>query len=64
VTTSNIGYNISDIARPKGPISRSEIYTAINLGKLKAKKWGRRTIITPEAWTEFLASLPDYKTAA
>ncbi len=55
-----LGYNISDIARPNGPISRSEIYHAINRGDLKAKKYGRRTIITPAAWGEFLASLPDY----
>ena len=60
----NPGYNIKDIARPKGPISRSEIYEAINRGDLKAKKLGRRTIITPEAWTDFLANLPDYKAAA
>lgn len=58
------GYNISDLARPNGPISRSEIYEAINRGDLKAKKWGRRTIVTPEAWSDFLTSLPDYQVAA
>jgi hypothetical protein len=58
------GYNISDLARPKGPISRSEIYEAINRGALKAKKLGRRTIITHEAWNDFLSNLPDYKSAA
>ena len=57
-------YNISDISRPNGPISRSEIYGAINRGDLKAKKLGRRTIVTPEAWGDFLAKLPDYKTAS
>lgn len=58
------GYNISDLARPKGPISRSEIYEAINRGDLKAKKLGRRTIVTPDAWTAFLTNLPDYPAAA
>ena len=57
----DLGFSIADIARPKGPISRSEIYKAINRGNLKAKKYGSRTIITPAAWNEFLASLPDYK---
>lgn len=64
MTNPILGHNISDIARPKGPFSRSEIYNAINRGDLKAKKYGRRTIITPEAWSEFLASLPDYPAAA
>lgn len=58
------GYNLSDIARPKGPLSRSELYNAINAGKLRAKKYGKRTIVTPEAWNEFLASLPDYQPLA
>lgn len=58
------GYNISDLARPNGPISRSEIYEAINRGDLKAKKLGRRTIVTQDAWTDFLANLPDYQAAA
>ena len=58
------GYNISDLARPNGPISRSEIYEAINRGDLKAKKLGRRTIVTPDAWTSFLTNLPDYPKAA
>ena len=57
-------YNISDISRPNGPFSRSEIYEAINEGKLKAKKRGRRTIITPDAWNDFLANMPDYPAAA
>jgi hypothetical protein len=55
-----LGYNITDVSRPKGPLSRSEIYNAINEGRLRAKKYGRRTIITPDAWRDFLAALPDY----
>lgn len=62
--TPLIGYNIQDVARPNGLLSRSEIYAAINRGDLKAKKLGRRTIITPDAWRDFLAALPDYQVAA
>lgn len=57
-------YNINDLARPNGPLSRAEIYRAINRGDLRAKKLGKRTIITPEAWTDFLGSLPDYQPQA
>jgi hypothetical protein len=64
ITPESVGYNISDISRPNGPLSRSEIYNAINAGRLKAKKCGRRTIITPQAWNDFLAALPDYRSAA
>lgn len=57
-------YNVNDLARPNGPLSRAEIYRAINRGDLRAKKLGKRTLITPEAWTDFLGSLPDYKPRA
>lgn len=59
----HFGYTIEDLA-VNGPISRSEIYKAMGRGALRAKKYGRRTIITPDAWRDFLANLPDYQTAA
>jgi len=58
-----LGYSIAYLAE-NGPISRSEIYEAMKRGELKAKKYGRRTIVTPGAWNDFLASLPDYRAVA
>lgn len=46
------------------PYGRTYAYELIRTGKLKAKKSGRRTIITPEAWREHLDSLPDLETSA
>jgi hypothetical protein len=54
-----LGYFIEDL-----PYGRTFSYALIKAGKLKAKKSGRRTIITPEAWKEHLASLPDLETSA
>lgn len=57
-------YNIADVARPNGPLSCSEVYKAIQERRLRAKKYGRRTIIERDAWADFLASLPDFPAAA
>lgn len=46
------------------PYGRTYVYELIRQGKLKAKKSGRRTLITREAWNEHLASLPDLGTSA
>ena len=46
------------------PYGRTFTYQLIREGKLKAKKSGRRTLITAEAWKEHLASLPDLETSA
>lgn len=54
-----LAYNVADL-----PYGRTQVYALIKSGKLKAKKCGRRTIITPEAWKEHLASLPDLETSA
>jgi len=62
-TGLSLGYTIADLAK-NGPISRSEIYEAMKRGDLKAKKYGRRTIVPASAWDEFVASLPDYRVAA
>ena len=48
-----LAYNIDDL-----PYGRTYSYQLIKEGKLRALKCGRRTIITPEAWEEHLASLP------
>jgi len=56
---SPLAYFIDDL-----PYGRTHVYALIREGRLKAKKSGRRTIITPEAWKEHLASLPDLETSA
>ena len=58
-----LGYSIGYLAE-NGPISRSEIYEAMKRGDLKAKKYGRRTIVPSQAWADFLAALPDYQAVA
>ncbi len=40
--------------------SRTKIYEAINAGKLKAKKCGKRTIILAADLDQYLESLPDF----
>ena len=39
-------------------IGRDGIYAAIRDGRLEARKWGRRTLITDEALQRFLNGLP------
>jgi len=39
-------------------IGRDGIYGAIREGRLEARKWGRRTLITDEALQRFLNGLP------
>jgi excisionase family DNA binding protein len=39
-------------------IGRDGIYEAIREGRLEARKWGRRTLITHEALQRFLNGLP------
>lgn len=44
--------------------SRSAIYSALKLGKLRARKLGRRTYIPVIELDRFLAELPEYRAAA
>ena len=44
--------------------SRSAIYSALKLGKLRARKLGRRTYIPVVELDRFLAELPEYRAAA
>jgi excisionase family DNA binding protein len=39
-------------------VGRDQVYAAIREGRLKARKWGRRTLITTEALRRFLDGLP------
>ena len=44
--------------------SRSVIYEALNAGKLKAKKRGKRTIILAADLAEYLEALPNFNEQA
>ncbi|MHC2791944.1 excisionase family DNA binding protein [Mesorhizobium jarvisii] len=47
-----------DEAVDRSGIGRTKIFEAIKLGKLTARKAGRRTIILSEELSDFLKSLP------
>ena len=51
------GFSVNQLAAA-GPISRNKIYDAIADGSLVARKLGKRTIILPTDWEDFLKSLP------
>lgn len=44
--------------------SRSALYEALKLGKIEARKCGRRTLISVASLDEYLASLPTYQAGA
>lgn len=46
-----------------GP-SRTSLYEALKLGKIEAKKCGRRTLISVASLDAYLASLPAYQAGA
>ena len=55
-----LAYTI-DEAVDQGAGSRTIVYEAINAGKLKAKKRGKRTIILAPDLIQYLESLPDFR---
>jgi hypothetical protein len=50
-------FTISDIVKMSG-ISRASVYRELKAGRLKAHKFGSRTLIFPEHWQEFRDNLP------
>ena len=52
-----LAMNVTQAAIEAG-IGRDGIYQAIRDGRLEARKWGRRTIITHTALERFLNTLP------
>jgi excisionase family DNA binding protein len=42
-------------------VGRDQVYAAIRDGRLQARKWGRRTLITCEAFDRFLNGLPSLR---
>ncbi len=54
-----LSYSVPETAQAVGTCP-AMIYRAINSGKLKALKFGKRTLITPEAIKEWLAGMDQY----
>jgi excisionase family DNA binding protein len=42
-------------------VGRDQVYNAIRDGRLEARKWGRRTLITYDALQRFLNGLPSLR---
>jgi len=53
----HMAMSVAEAADEAG-IGRDGIYAAIREGRLEARKWGRRTLITDEALQRFLNGLP------
>jgi hypothetical protein len=56
---NKLGFTISELAEV-GPFGRTTLYKLCNTGLLRAKKYGDKTIVTPEDFKALLDSLPDY----
>jgi excisionase family DNA binding protein len=52
--------SVSETIRVLG-IGRTNLYSLINTGRIKALKLGRRTLISSTEIERFLAGLPDYQ---
>lgn len=55
---SRAAYSIEEFSKRQG-FGRDKTYDEIRAGRLKAKKAGRRTLITAEEERRYLDSLPD-----
>jgi excisionase family DNA binding protein len=55
--TEKLAYTIDEAAQAGGP-GRTKIYEAIKLGRLKAHKAGRKTVILKDDYLAFLQALP------
>ncbi len=51
-----VAYTVEGAAEAAG-VGRTSIFSEIKAGRLKAKKFGKRTLITDEALREWLATL-------
>lgn len=56
---NKMAFSIDEAAKLCG-LGRTKIYEAINLGDLKAKKYGKRTVILKADLEEFLQRLGNY----
>jgi hypothetical protein len=58
-----LGYSIEEFAAASG-IGRTRLYSAIKAGQLRARKFGKRTVILAPDGREFLENLPELPRAA
>lgn len=58
-----ISLTIPDAVRTSG-ISRTAIYEALKNGRITAVKCGKRTLISYESLSRYLANLPTYRAGA
>ena len=54
-----LSLSIEEVRSATG-IGRTKLYEAINAGKLKARKFGKRTIVLKDDLDTFLSSLDSY----
>ena len=54
-----ISLSIQEVSEITG-FGRTKIYEAINSGDLKARKFGKRTIVLMDDLKEFMSNLNDY----
>ena len=52
-----LALSVSEVAVEAG-VGRDQVYAAIREGRLEARKWGRRTLITYNSLQRFLNGLP------
>ena len=57
-----LAYRVEEFVAVSG-IGRTTLYAEIKAGRLKARKIGKRTLITAEAARAFLDSLPEREAA-
>ena len=63
IHTDRAAFSIDEAAH-RSNSCRDKIYGAINAGKLRAKKDGRRTIILASDLEDYLANLPKFEPKA
>jgi excisionase family DNA binding protein len=55
-----LSYSVEAATKVAG-IGMTKLYAEINAGRLKAKKFGKRTLIPASALNDWIDNLPDYK---
>ena len=62
-STTKLAYTVEEFVQATG-IGRTRVYTAIKAGQLRARKYGKRTVILDQDGRAFLGALPDLRGAA
>jgi excisionase family DNA binding protein len=61
--SGRVAHSIAEVCAHTG-LGRDSVYDAIRNGKLTARKFGRRTLVTDDDLRRFLAGLPTLDLAA